>query len=533
MSSTHEVEVDSTTVDIIGSHLGAIAEEMGVALMRAAYSANIKERMDCSTALIDMTGATWAQADHVPIHLGSMLGFIPGIMKFYTGNIAEGDIFISNDPYHGGSTHLPDLAVAAPLFVEGALVGFAASVAHHAEFGGSLGIATDIYSEGLRLPPVKIVSAGQTNDELMRTLLLNTRIETERIGDLRAQFAAVSLGARRYDELVAKYSAQTVESATQLWLDKAERQVRARISELPHGDYVYEDQMDSDGLGSTDIPIRVKITVDDRGLTYDFEGTGDQVAGSINTARWAVDATIYYVTKAVLDPTLPANAGFYRAINIHVPYGSVLNAKPPAPVLHRSDSCMRAADAILGAFGQILPERIPAASNGSIAAFGFSGFDPNREKHFAYVEVIAGGAGAMEDMCGQSAVQTHLTNTANTPVEVVESAYPLRVRSYQVRRNSGGAGHMRGGDGIIREIETLAPDIRLTVKGDRVAYGPWGLQGGEPGSTLKFYLNYGTEQQTEFTRAQNGTALPMGTVVSAMTAGGGGYGIEGNGKGND
>jgi N-methylhydantoinase B len=516
--------LDSVTVDIIGHNLVAITEEMGVAMMRSAYSPNIKERRDCTTALLDTSGRSFAQAEHIPIHLGSMIGFIPGVVAQYGDDIHPGDIFIANDPYLGGSTHLPDVSVVAPLHVDGELVGFAAAVAHHAEFGGSPGVAPDIHSEGLRLPILKIVDRGTLDEGLVRLIQLNTRVPVERLGDLRSQFAAVSLGVRRYDALWGRYGAEAVLEATSTWLDKAEAQARAALRDLPKGHFEFEDRMDSDGAGTVDIPVRVAIDIDDERIHVDFTGTGDQVAGQINTARPAVEASVYYTVRTILDPTLPANSGFYRIVTLTIPRGSLLNSTPPAPVFMRSDSCQRAVDAMLGAFSQALPDRIPAASNGSITAVLFNGYDTARQRPFAYAEVIAGGAGALPTADGQDAVQTHITNTANTPIEAVEQTYPLRVTRYALRDGSGGAGRFHGGVGIIRELETLNDGIRFTVKGDRVHTGPWGLQGGGNGQPLAFILDPESDHPRVFTRADNGTVLKTGTRARAMTAGGGGFG---------
>ncbi|MEX0832128.1 MAG: hydantoinase B/oxoprolinase family protein [Nitriliruptoraceae bacterium] len=515
---------DPVLVDIIGSHLLAIAEEMGVALIRSGYSPNIKERHDCSTALLDLDGHTIAQAEHIPIHMGSMLGFIPAVVDQYAGDIHPGDAFISNDPYLGGSTHLPDVTVVAPLFAEGEVVGFAAAVAHHAEFGGSVGVAPDIYSEGLRIPIVRVIHRGELVEEIIRFILLNTRVEAERSGDLRAQFAAVALGVRRFDELLAAYGSSDVLEATSLNLDKAEQQARAALAQLPEGTYTFTDVMDSDGAGTSDIPICATVKISHDAIEVDLTGSGLQVRGQINTARAAVEASIYYTVKAILDPTLPANAGFYRIVDITIPEGTIVNSLPPAPVFMRSDTCQRVVDAILGAMAPIIPDRVPAASNGSISAFHFTGYDPTRQRPFAYVEVVAGGAGALPDRDGQDAVQTHLTNTANTPIEAVEQAYPVRLRRYALREDAGGLGRYRGGVGIIREIEALVDDVRVTVKGDRVRRGPWGLDGGGAGAVLRFELDPDTDHAREFTRADNGAVLPAGSVLRVETAGGGGHG---------
>jgi N-methylhydantoinase B len=516
--------LDSVTIDIIGHNLVAIADEMGVAMMRAAYSPNIKERCDCTAALLDASGHSIAQAAPIPMMLGSMAGFIPAVVAQYRDDIHDGDIFISNDPHLGGSTHLPDVSVSAPLHIDGELVGFAAAVAHHADFGGSPGVSADIYSEGLRLPILKIVDRGTLNEALIRLIQLNTRVPVERLGDLRSQFAAVSLGVRRYAALLKRYGPGAVKEATTVWLDKAEAQARAALRDLSKGHFEFEDRMDSDSAGTADIPIRVAIDIDDERIHIDFTGTSDQVAGQINTTQQAVEATVYYTVRTILDPTLPANAGFYRIVDITVPRGSVLNSIEPAPVLFRSDTCQRVVDAMLGAFSTALPDRIPAASNGSIAGMIFNGYDTVRQRPFAYAEVVAGGAGALPSAHGQNAVQTHLTNTANTPIEVVEQHYPLRVTKYALRDGSGGAGRFRGGVGVIRELETLDDGVRFAVKGDRVDSGPWGLQGGGAGQPLTFLLDPESDHPRILTPADNGTVLNKGAVVRAMTAGGGGFG---------
>jgi N-methylhydantoinase B len=519
-----EASPDSVTVDIIGAHLLAIAEEMGVALIRAAYSPNVKERHDCSTSLLDRDGQTIAQAEHIPLHMGSMLGFVPELMAVFADDINEGDVFIANDPYVGGSTHLPDVVVVAPLFDAEGLAGFAATVAHHAEFGGSLGSAPDIYSEGLRIPPVRIFNQGEVDEDVLRLILLNCRAPRERLGDLRAQFAAVRLGATRYDELCGKYEAPLVRGATKAWLDKGEVQARVALAKLPAGVYSFEDWMDYDGAGTTDIPIRVTLHVDQGGIVVDFAGTADQVKGQINAVRSGINATVYYAIKTILDPDLPANAGFYRAITIKTRPGSIVDPLPPTPVWSRSDTCQRVADAILGAFAQAVPDRVPAASHGSVTAVHLSGHDPRRGEFFSYCEVLGGGFGARPASDGPDAVQTHVTNTANTPVEALEIAYPLRVEAYGLREHSGGAGKYRGGMGIVRDVRVLVDGVHLIVKGDRVERGPWGLDGGAPGAPLDFLLDPGTDHERQLRRRDNGSVLPKGSVVRVLSAGGGGYG---------
>ncbi|WP_083451437.1 hydantoinase B/oxoprolinase family protein [Leucobacter celer] len=526
MSPADNSPIDSVSVDILGNHLLATAEEMGVALIRAAYSPNIKERRDCSTSLLDSSGRTIAQAEHIPLHMGSMFGFIPRLLEQFGDDIHPGDVFLSNDPYVGGSTHLPDVSVVAPLFADGQLAGFAASVAHHAEMGGSLGGAPDIFSEGLRIPPVKIIAQGKMDDQVMRFILNNCRAPRDRRGDLRAQFAAVSLGVQRYAELVDKYEASYVLKATELWLDKAEQQVRAALEHVEPGTYTFVDHLDYDGAGTEDIRIEVAVEVTRESISVDFTGSSAQVPGQINVVPSALDATVYYAIKAALDPELPANSGFYRVINVHAERGSILNPIDPAPVWSRSDTCQRVAEAILGALAPALPDRIPAASHGSIPSIHLHGHYPDSGEFFSYVESYGGGFGASPAGDGPSGVHSHLTNTANTPNEVMEIAYPLRIRRYGLRSGSGGAGRFAGGEGIIREIETLVPGVRLRTKGDRVKTGPWGLQGGGEGLPLQVTIDPGTSQERIYRREDNGTALPQGTIIRIETAGGGGYGEQ-------
>ncbi|MFC5337265.1 hydantoinase B/oxoprolinase family protein [Leucobacter denitrificans] len=524
MTSENKLLIDSVSVDILGNHLLATAEEMGVALIRAAYSPNIKERRDCSTSLLDREGRTIAQAEHIPLHMGSMFGFIPRLLEQFGDDIHEGDVFLSNDPYVGGSTHLPDVSVVAPMFADGKLAGFAASVAHHAEMGGSLGGAPDIFSEGLRIPPVKIISGGLVDDQVMRFILNNCRAPLDRRGDLRAQFAAVRLGVQRYADLCEKYGPEYVLQATELWLDKAEQQVRSALEKVTPGTYSFVDYIDYDGAGTEDIEIKVAVSISADNVSVDFSGTSSQVPGQINVVPSALDATVYYAIKAALDPELPANSGFYRVIDIQAERGSILNPIDPAPVWSRSDTCQRVAEAILGALAPALPDRIPAASHGSIPSIHLHGRYPESGQFFSYVESYGGGFGASPAGDGPDGVHSHLTNTANTPNEVMEIAYPFRIKRYGLRSGSGGEGHFRGGEGIVREIETLVPGVRLRTKGDRVRTGPWGLAGGGAGSTLRVTIDPETDQEWIYRREDNGTSLPQGSIIRIETAGGGGYG---------
>lgn len=516
------VTPDGVTVDVIGAHLCAIAEEMGSVLVRAAYSTNIKERRDCSAALLDADGATLAQAEHIPLHLGSMLNAAAAVRSRYD-DLAPGDVFVANDPYVGASTHLPDVTVCAPLFDESGLSAFAVTVAHHAEVGGSRVQANDVFDEGLRIPPTRIMSSGEIDEGVLGLILANCRMVVERRGDLRAQLAAVRLGERRFSELLGKYGAAVVHAASAAWLDKGERQIRGALAQLPRGRYDFVDYMDDDGAGAEDLPIAVSIEVDGERLVIDFAGTHAQVAGAINVVRPALMATVFYAVKLVVDSTLPANSGYYRAIEVRAPEGSLVSAKSPAPVLMRSDTCQRIVDVLLGAFAQAVPERVAAAANGAITGLDFSG-STDRHGEFSYIETLGGGFGARPTSDGPDGVQAHMTNTSNLPIEALESQYPLRVRAYQLRAGSGGAGQFRGGMGLVREIEVTAERVYFRSKGDRTRRGPWGLAGGRDGASTRFILNPGGPRERELRSKESGLVLGRGDVVRVETPGGGGYG---------
>lgn len=515
---------EGVLVDMIGSHFMAIAEEMGIALVRASYSSNIKERRDCSTALLDGDGATIAQAEHMPLHLGSMLGAVPRVKARFGASIRPGDIYIVNDPFEGGGTHLPDITVLAPVFVHDRLLGFAATVAHHTEVGGSLAAPVDIYSEGLRIPPVRIFREGTLDDPILDFILLNCRHPDERLGDLRAQFAAARLGVKRMEELVAKYGDELVRSAVPLWLDKAERQAQQAIETMPSGRYEFEDYMDDDGRGNTDLLIRVALEISSGRVALDFGGTHPQVAGAINVVRSALLATVYHAVKIVIDPDLPANAGFYRVIEVEADPASLVDARPPASVLWRSDTCQRIVDVVLGAFAQAVPERVVAACNGAISGIQLSGWHDDG-RFFSYLETLGGGFGARSSADGPDAVHAHMSNSSNLPVEALEQEYPFRVERYALSEGSGGAGRSRGGLGIVRELLMLGHEAHYRSKGDRVSRRPWGLFGGGDGAPAHFVLNPDQPSERVLGSKEPGLVLQAGDVIRVITPGGGGYGL--------
>ncbi len=518
-------EVDQITGEVIGNNLLAIAEEMGTTLVRTSYSTNIKERRDCSAALLDPDGITIAQAEHIPMHLGSMLGLVGEIRKRYPmSDVHPGDVFIANDPYSGGGTHLPDITVAAPFFCEGKLIAFASDIAHHSDVGGSQKSPKDIYAEGLRLQPIKIFEEGRLREDLLELILLNCRLRHERSGDLRAQFAALQTGITRLEALGAKYGAEVLTTSIARMMDQAERQARAGIRHIPPGRYEFTDYMDDDGVVDEPIPIHCAVIVEDGEITFDFTGSAPQVKGNINVVHAALSACVYFTVKAVVDPTLPPNGGYYRAVRIVAPEGTIVNCVPPAPVGFRTDVCQRIVDAMLGALAQAVPDRVVAACHSTIASVHFYGRDLRTGSSYAYPEVVAGGYGARPTSDGPDAVQVHITNTSNLPVEALEPEYPILVERYELVPNSGGAGQYRGGLCLLRQYRLLADEATLSSKGDRHKTAPWGLKGGMPGGRGSLKVNPDTPQERVLGSKTYDYPLVKGDVVRTCTPGGGGYG---------
>jgi N-methylhydantoinase B len=515
--------VDPITLDVIGSALLWVAEEMGEALIKASYSSNIKEREDCSTAVFNLRGEVVAQAEHIPMHLGSLIMIVQEILRRYPiDTLRDGDVFVGNDPYTGGSTHLPDITVASPVFHRGEPVGFVANIAHHAD--GSGHATRTIWDEGLRIAPIRVVEGGVLREDIMELLLLNFRLPRERRGDFRAQFAANRRGAERTAELLERYGRATCLAAMEELLAYGERKVRAALRAVPDGVYTFEDWMDDDGAGGPPVPIRVRITVAGEEIALDFAGTGPQVPGDVNVVYLALVATVYYALKTLLDPTIPANGGFYRAIRVAAPEGSLVNAQPPAPVAWRTQTCQRIADVVFGALAPALPDRVIAATNGANSAWVFSGTHPRTRQYYVYLETIGGGSGARATKDGLDGVQVHITNTSNLPVECLEMEYPLLVEEYALVPDSGGAGRHRGGLGLRRTIRVLGDEATFLGTLDRGRLAPWGLFAGREGGKGALILNAGTPEERALGSKLAGLGLRQGDAVTILTPGAGGYG---------
>jgi N-methylhydantoinase B len=519
---------DPITAEVVARYLLLAAEEMGATLTRTAFSPNIKERADCSSAVFDAHGNVVAQAHRVPIHLGSMIGTVETLLKrFPESEIRPGDMFIANDPYNGGGTHLPDINVVAPVFRNGRIKAFVANIAHHADVGGMVpgseaAICKTIFQEGLRLPLVRVMREGEINRDVVDIVLLNSRTPEERNGDLRAQFAANFVGMQRVAALFEKYSDATAEAAIAGFLDFTERRFAAAIRRLPPGTYADLDHLDGDLPGET-VPIRCVLTVGDGKLQFDFTGSARQLASSRNIPRQALLATIYTVAKSLLDPELPANAGYYRTITATTEPGSVIDPVLPAAVGTRSITCGVLGDLVAAVLSRAQPAKALARS-GPHHLMVLSGTDPRSGRYFVNYETVAGGMGARARRDGMDAVRVHASGAANLPVEALEHAFPLLIETYALRPGSGGVGTFRGGLGVVRDYRVLADDVTVSLSSERQAVAATGLSGGGPGALGQFILNPDTQDAQILPSAAAEVRLPRGSVLRVCTPGGGGFG---------
>ncbi|WP_027716372.1 hydantoinase B/oxoprolinase family protein [Desulfuromonas sp. TF] len=519
--------IDPIRLEVLKNRFTSLTEEMGAVLMRTAFSPNIKERRDFSCALFDRRGDMVAQAAHIPVHLGSMPLSVAAALE--RGDLFPGDMILLNDPYRGG-THLPDLTLVTPVFFSGdAPDFFLANRAHHADVGGmtagSLPLSTEIFQEGMLIPPVKIVRGGEIDRELLALMLANVRTPVEREGDLTAQLAANRTGERRLREIVAQYGLEETEGYCRALLDYGARMMADVVAAIPDGTYRFEDVLDDDGAGGDSVPIRCSVTVAGDRATVDFSGCAPQVPGCVNAVQAITLSAVFYVFRLLAPEEIPNNAGCMRPIEVRTKPGTVADCIFPAAVAGGNvETSQRLVDVLLGALAEALPGLIPAASCGSMNNLTIGGVDPRSGELFAYYETIAGGAGGSPEGEGASGIQTHMTNTLNTPVEALEHAYPLRVRRYALRDGSGGEGRHRGGEGVVKEVELLGK-ARITLISERRQTAPYGLQGGGPGRTGRnLLLRDGRERELPAKSTIEG--LP-GDRLIIETPGGGGWGDRG------
>lgn len=522
---------DPIKAEVIARFLLATAEEMGATLMRTAFSPNIKERADCSTAIFDARGEVIALAQRVPIHLGSMVGAVDEILKrFPVAEIQPGDMFVANDPYNGGGTHLPDINVIAPVFAGKKIIAFVANIAHHADVGGMVpgseaAVCKSIYQEGIRIPPVRIMRSGTVNRDVVDIILLNSRTPDERIGDLNAQFAANNVGARSVLQLFDRYGLKETQEAIAGYLDFTEKRFRAAINRLPAGRYVAEDFLDGNADGETcAIKLALTIAKGNKGcMDFDFTGSGKQLESARNIPYRALLATVYTVAKALLDPEVPANAGYYRTLHIHAPPGCVVGPVPPAAIGCRSISASVLGDVIANALSQAMPDKALAGS-GPHHLFVLSGTDPRTGIYFVDYETVAGGMGARANRDGVDGVRVHASGSSNLPIEALEHAYPFRVERYALWDESSGVGQYRGGAGVVRDYRVLADDIVVSLSSERQHVPSPGTAGGGAGACGAFVLNPESPQAHTLPSAAADVPLPRDSVLRICTPAGAGYG---------
>ena len=525
---------EAIQIEVFRNLFASVCDEMGAALQRAAYSPNIKERRDFSCALFDGEGRLIAQGDHMPVHLGSMPASVRAVLGAV--ELGPGDVAALNDPFHGG-THLPDLTLVAPFWPEGSAdsgrrppLFHVASRAHQADIGGispgSMPLSTEIYQEGLRIPPVRLVRDGEYDPDLLALILINVRTPAERSGDLRAQRASLEVGTRRLEEMCRRYGAGEVASRAGSLMAYSARATRSLIDAIPDGRYAFEDRIEDDGTGSGPLPIRVTVTIRGDEAVVDFSGSAPQAAGCVNAVEAITRSAVLYVFRCLLPSDVPANEGCYEPLRIVAPEGTIVNARPPAAVAAGNvETSQRITDVVFGALAAALPDRIPAASSGTMNNVTFGGTDPRTGRPFAYYETLAGGMGGRPGGPGLSGVHTHMTNSLNTPVEALEHEMPVVIRRYALRQGSGGDGRNPGGDGLVREYEFGAA-AEVTLLAERRTTAPWGLRGGRDGSPGEDRILH-AGGRSERMPGKFRVRVVRGDVLSIATPGGGGWGPPG------
>ncbi len=515
--------VDPIELELFKNAFVAIAEEMAAVLGRTALSPNIKERKDFSCALFDLHGGTLAQGSHIPVHLGAMPLSVRAALDAL--RFEAGDLVVLNDPYRGG-THLPDITCISPVFLGGRLAFFVANRAHHSDVGGmtpgSMPLATELFQEGLIIPPLKLYARGRLNRDVFELLLANVRTPDERRGDLLAQVAANAVGRARLEEAVARFGRSKVRLYAGLIQDYSETFLRRALRDIPDGSYAFADALDDDGISGRPLRIAVRVSVRGDRAVVDFTGSAPQTAGGVNANFAITCSAVLYVFRSLVEEDIPFNTGLMRPLRIVAPEGSLVNARFPAACAGGNvETSQRIVDVLLGALAKALPGRIPAASQGTMNNVAFGGLDPASGRRFAYYETIGGGMGAGPEAPGLSGVHTHMTNSLNTPVEALENYLPLKIRSYGLRRGSGGPGARRGGDGIVREYEFRVP-VDLTVISERRRFAPYGARGGGPGAPGRNTVLSGGRARPLGGKAN--VRLGPGDVLRIETPGGGGHG---------
>jgi len=524
-------EFDPVAMEVFSNRLLSITEDMGHSLVRSSFSTNIKERKDCSVGLFDRQGRCLAQAAHMPMHLGSLLGSTLSVLERYpVSEIRPGDVFIGNDVYLASGTHHPDISIVTPVFWEGRLQFFAANVGHHSDVGGSVpgsisGRSRTVFEEGLRIPIVRICRGGELDRDMMYLICQNTREPEDRELDLRAQIATNERGAAMLHAMLRQVGTDEVERSIEALLAYTRRRIRNRIAELPDGDYAFETHMDDDGLDDRPVTIRATVKVSGDRLVIDFAGTSEQARGAVNLPDSALKATCFYAVKVALDPDLPPNSGLFEAIEIQAPPGTIVNPRFPAAAGARSLTANKVAGAVLGAFTEVVPrERVMAASHDCVPTIVFSGQRVNGRGTYVYLETIGGGNGARCDRDGMDGIHVHISNSSNLPAEALEHEYALLVDEYALVDDSGGPGTYRGGMGLARQVRTTEEGVIFSVRADNHIVAPPGIFGGGAGRNARLVRNAGTEREALLDSKVANLVLGKGETIRMETAGGGGSG---------
>jgi N-methylhydantoinase B len=517
---------DPILLELVKNALDAIVDEMAIALVRTAYSNNLKNAMDMSCALCDAEGRLIAQGLTLPLHLGSIPDALACVRRKFAGRIQPGDIFILNDPFEGG-THLPDFYIFKPVFLDGALVGWSASIGHQLDVGGKTPggngcDATEIYQEGIRIPPIKLHEAGRPVDAVFELIDRNVRVPRQVLGDVRSQIAACLTGERGYLGLIARYGLERFAACNVALLDQAERLARHAITAMPDGVYTFTDWLDDDGIDPDPIPITATITVTGDRMIVDFTGSAPQVRGGINSPLPFTKSCVYACARHLIGGEPPNNEGYFRPIAVIAPPGTIVNPVLPAAVAARGLTAFRMANVVFGALAQIAPDRVFACEVGGDTGVSFGGYDADR-KPFVFLEFLFGSWGGRPAKDGVDAVSSAVVNFSNNPIEVIESEYPLLIERYGYLPDSGGPGKFRGGLALVRQYRFLEKEATLQLRTDRRAHLPYGLAGGKPGTPSANLLNPGTPEARELP-AKCTITVRQGDVYRHVLAGAGGWG---------
>ena len=520
------MKVDPITLAVVKSALDSIVDEMAYAVIRTARSEIIKDVMDYSAALCDADGLLIAQAKTIAQHLGAVPDAMQSVLREFVGDLHPGDVVVMNDPYEGGM-HIPDVFLFMPIFVDDRLEAFSVVIGHQTDMGGRVpgsnaSDSTEIFQEGLRIPPVKLYERGVASKTVLRIIEKNVRVPDRVLGDIGAEYAACKVGERELTRLFARYGRETVRAYMAELLDYAERVTRAEIARWPRGTYAFTDYLDSDGLSDEPVPIHVAITIHEDGhLTCDWTGSSKQVKAALNSTMSFTKSCSYLSVRSVLRQDVPNNAGIFRCIDVIAPEGTILNPRMPGACAARALTGYRMLDVMLGALAQALPDRVPAAGEGGNTVLSIGGLDA-RHKQFVIVDMVTGAWGARPDKDGMEAVTNPSQNMSNTPVEVLEAQHPIRIEEYGFVTDSCGAGKWRGGLGLRRRYTLLNDEATLQLRSDRMKFLPYGLDGGKPARGTRNILNPGPNERAM--PAKFATVLKRGDVILHEQPGGGGFG---------